>query len=262
LDTNRAKLYENVDNIMRHIASSAELKNSSQSSLFGAEELTSEVKLAEKAEWPNLEKLQNEADAIGFYLSAHPLDTYAESMERLGVQKSVDIMKNIKTGDRIQVNLAGCLQSFQRKISKNGKPFAFVKMSDTTAEYEGMLFGDDIAKYEETLNSGLPLYSQVFIDRQSDDLPPRIRFNIIKTLDDAIAENAKGLVIYVNEIEAVAKIKKALQKEHYGTNKVYIKPQLDDWDVRIELKNGYALADGAMISNLRAINGVTLVKEI
>ena len=247
---------------MRHIASSAELKTSSQTSLFGAQELASEVKLQDKADWPNLERLQNEAEAIGFYLSSHPLDNYSDSMERLGIQKSVDAIKNIKVGDKLQVNLAGCLQNFQRKISKNGKPYGIVKMSDATGEFEGFVFGDDMAKYEDALKSGLPLFTQVIIEKQSEDIPPRIRFNIIKTLDDAIAENSKGLIIYVNNTEAIKPIREALMKEHFGTNKVYIKPELDDWDVRIELKNGYALADGTAISNIRAINGVTLVKEI
>ncbi|MBR1398616.1 MAG: DNA polymerase III subunit alpha [Alphaproteobacteria bacterium] len=262
LDSNRAKLFANIDNIMRHIASSAELKTSSQTSLFGAQELASEVKLQDKADWPNLERLQNEAEAIGFYLSSHPLDNYSDSMERLGIQKSVDAIKNIKVGDKLQVNLAGCLQNFQRKISKNGKPYGIVKMSDATGEFEGFVFGDDMAKYEDALKSGLPLFAQVIIEKQSEDIPPRIRYNIIKTLDDAIAENSKGLIIYVNNTEAIKPIREALMKEHFGTNKVYIKPELDDWDVRIELKNGYTLADGTAISNIRAINGVTLVKEI
>ena len=50
--------------------------------------------------------------------------------------------------------------------------------------------------------------------------------------------------------------------EHYGANKIYIKPELDDWDVRIQLKNGYTLDNGMLMSSLRAVPGVSLVKEI
>ena len=67
------------------MAASAELKNSNQTSLFGNEELNAKVKLQDKPDFPALERLQLEAEAIGFYLSAHPLDVYKESMERLGV---------------------------------------------------------------------------------------------------------------------------------------------------------------------------------
>ena len=262
LDENRGKLFANIDNILKHMAAASELKTSSQSSLFGAEELAAEVKLQEKADWPNLERLQNEADAIGFYLSAHPLDNYASSMKRLGIKNFGEISRNIKTGDKLQANLAGCLQSFQRKISKSGKPFAFVKLSDTSGEYEALLFSDGIKKYGDVLESGAPLYAQVTIDKQSEDVPPRMMFNVIKTLDDAIAENSKGLIIYVSDVAAVRPIKEILSHENYGINRVYFKPEIDDWDVRIELKNGYAFADGKAITAIRGVAGVTMVEEI
>ena len=57
-------------------------------------------------------------------------------------------------------------------------------------------------------------------------------------------------------------MRQVLSHERYGTNKVYIKPEIEDWNIRIELKNGYALADGSLLSSIRAIAGVTLVKEI
>jgi DNA polymerase-3 subunit alpha len=262
LDSNRGKLFANIDNILSHMAASSELKTSTQASLFGADELAAEVKLKEVADWPNLERLQYEAESIGFYLSAHPLDNYASSMKRLGVKNFAQISKNVKSGDRLQANLAGCLQSFQRKISKSGKPFAFVKMSDTSGEFEGLLFSDGIKKYGDVLESGAPLYAQVTIDKQSDDMPPRMMFNVIRTLDDAIAENSKGLIVYVNDIAAVRPIKEALRHENFGTHKVYIKPEINDWDVRIELKDAYALADGKTLTAIRGISGVTMVEEI
>ena len=183
-------------------------------------------------------------------------------MERLGVNTYAEAVKGIKTGDVIYANLAGCLQSFQRKISKSGKPFAFVKLSDTTSAYEGLLFSDGITKFEHAINSGLPLYVKVKIEKQAEDMPPRMLFNVIKTLDDEISENSKGLIIEINNVEAVRPIREALSHERYGTNKVYIKPDIEDWNVRIELKNGYSLADGSLLSSIRNIPGVTLVKEI
>lgn len=262
LNNNRRCLFENIDNILRHMATDCEMKNSAQTSLFGVEELSSEVKLSSVAEWPALERLQNEAEAIGFYLSAHPLDVYKDSMERLGIRTFSEAVKGIKTGDVIMANLAGCLQSFQKKLSKNGKPFAFLKLSDTSSAYEGLLFSDGIKRYEDALQSGLPLYVQVKIEKQAEDTPLRIMFNMIKTLDEAITENSKGLIIEVKDISAVRPIRETLAREHYGQYKVYIKPLLDDWDVRIELKNGYALDNGRLMSALRAISGVSTVKEL
>ena len=89
LDKNRGKLFANIETIVQHISAATELKTSSQSSLFGDQELQAKVKLAEKPDWPELEKLKLEAEAIGFYLSAHPLDSYSRGMERLGVKNAM-----------------------------------------------------------------------------------------------------------------------------------------------------------------------------
>ena len=262
LDNNRQKLYINIDNILRHIAAASELKASAQTSLFGAEELNAKVKLQEKPDWPELERLQNEAEVIGFYLSAHPLDIYADSMARLGVKSYADVVKGIKTGDKIVANLAGCLQGFQKKISKSGKPFAFVRLSDTSAAYEGMLWSEGINKYSAAIESGVPLLVQMVIEKQEDDRPPRMMFNSIRTLDEAITESSKGLEISVNDVAALRPITQALLKEHFGPNKIYIKPELPDWDVRIVLPRSYALDNGGLMTALRSISGVTHVKEL
>ena len=239
LERNRQKLYNNIDNILRHMSASSEIKNSSQVSLFGMQELNSEVKMTNSADWPDLEKLQYEAEAIGFYLSAHPLDVYKDSMERLGIKSFSDVVKGIKAGDYIMANLAGCLQGVQKKMGKSGKPFAFIRLSDTSCAYEGVVFAEGLAKFEYALQSGLPLYIQAKIEKSTEDSPPRILFNIIKTLDEAITENSRGLIIVIDNMEAVKPVRQLLAREHLGHNKIYIKPVLADWDVRIELKNGY-----------------------
>lgn len=89
---------------MQHIAAASELKTSSQASLFGTEELHTTVKLADKPDWPELEKLKLEAEAIGFYLSAHPLDSYARGMERLGVKTAVEVSITLKSAIRFAPN--------------------------------------------------------------------------------------------------------------------------------------------------------------
>ena len=262
LDNNRRRLFENIENILRHMAADCEMKNSSQTSLFGVQELGAEVKIRDTEEWPTLERLQNEAEAIGFYLSAHPLDVYKDSMERLGITSYTEAVKGIKPGDVIMANLAGCVQSCQKKMGKTGKPFVLLKLSDTSSSYEGFVFSDMLKSCERSLESGLPLYVRVKIEQQAEDAPPRIMYNAIKTLDEEITENSKGLVIELNAPSAARKIRECLAHEHYGPYKIYLKPELADWDVRIELKNGYALDNGALMSELRAISGVLNVKEL
>jgi len=247
---------------LNHMSAACELKTSAQSSLFGVQELSSEVKLKDAPDWPDLERLQQEAEAIGFYLSAHPLSVYADSAERLGIKSYLNTVKGMQNGDVSVANLAGCVQSVTTKISKKNKPYAIVKVSDESASYEGLVFGDSYNQSMKALQSGLPLYLQAKIEKPLDDTPPKLIFNIIRTLDDEITENSKGLIIAVKDLAAVHKIRETLSREHYGNYKVYIKPELDDWDVRIQLKNGYALDNGELLTILRGIAGVSYVKEL
>ncbi len=262
IDKKRGKLFANIDTILKNISSATEMKTSAQSSLFGAEEYSSKVKLSDAPDWPDLEKLRLEAAAIGFYLSAHPLDVYADSMKKLGVKTCQEVMANIRVGDSIKANIAGCVENFQKRLSKSGNKYAFLGLSDTTGNFEGMLFSDGLAKYEDVIASGCPLLVKVTINKQSEEENPRIMINTVKTLDEAIAEQAKGLVIEVANVAAVSEIKKVLYSDVRGLNKVYLEPELDDWDVRIELDGGFAFSDSAMLTKLKSIPGVSAVKEI
>lgn len=261
LDKNRGKLFANIETIVQHISAATELKTSSQSSLFGDQELQAKVKLAEKPDWPELEKLKLEAEAIGFYLSAHPLDSYSRGMERLGVKKCNEVFQGIRTGDTIRAKLAGCVNSFQKRISKNGNKYAFLEISDGSSNFEGLLFSEGLTRFEETIKSGLPLLVSVTIDKQNEEGNPRVMINSVETLDKAIADVANGLEISLNDTFAVPKLKEILGKDRNGKNKIYIKPDNDNWDIRIELSGGFAL-QGDVLSQIRGLAGVTTVKEI
>lgn len=262
LDSNRGKIFANLEMIMQHIAADTAMKNSSQTSLFGDEELQTEVKLKDAPDWTELEKLRIEAEAIGFYLSAHPLDSYQQGMKRLGVKSAVEIFSNLKTGDNIQAKLAGCVNAVQKRISKNGNKYAFVEFSDTTSKFEGMLFSEGLAKYENVLNSGFPVFVHMTINKQNEEGNPRCLINRVETLDKAIADTSNALEIEINDISAIIPLKEILQSDRNGKNKIYIIPQNKDWDIRIQLAGGFAFAESDFLSRIRNIPGVTTIKEI
>ena len=135
-------------------------------------------------------------------------------------------------------------------------------MSDATASFEAFLFSDGISKYESIIEEQVPIMVKITIDKQNDDSSPRIMINSIKKLDEAIAEQAKGLIITLSDVSAIVELKDILKSDKRGTNKIYIIPELKDWDVRIELLDGYAFSDTDILSKIRAISGVVSVKEI
>ena len=262
LDKNRGKLFENIDNIIQHINSSCELKTSAQASLFGMEEINSQVRLKPAPDWGDLEKLKLESEAIGFYLSAHPLDTYRSGMEKLGVKSYSEVVRGLQVGDKVYVKLAGCKTSFKKRISQKGNPFAFLGLSDGSGSFEGVIFSEPLKEYENVINSDIPLLVRAEIEKQSAEETPRVNIKGVETLDKAVADIANGIIIYIDDEAAIKPLAQILKQDVKGPNKVYIKPDNENWDVRIELAGGFAFADGGMLTKIKSVKGVSTVKEI
>jgi len=261
LEKSRGKMMANLDLIISNIVSTTDMKNSSQTSLFGIEELSSKINLIEKPDWPELEKLQQEADAIGFYLSAHPLDSYRAGMERLGVKKYSDVAQGLKIGDNLHCKFAGCVTNFQKRVSKNGNKFAFLGLSDGISNFEGVLFAEALGKYENIITSGQPLLVSATLSKKDDNDSSRILINTVELLDSAIASVADGLAIYINDLSTVSGLRQILQKDQNGKNKIYIVPMDKNWDIRIILKGGYAL-HGDIMTQIRSLPGVAKIEEL
>lgn len=95
-DMERAVVYGNVDLIMANANRAASDQNSGQSSLFGGVDVTPELKLRDVHLWVPMEILNKEQDAIGFYLSGHPLDEYAELLTQLHVETYTDFVARVE----------------------------------------------------------------------------------------------------------------------------------------------------------------------
>jgi len=107
LNSDRAKLFGGVDIIVRHSNLNSDERNSDQESLFdNSKEFVAGVpELPAAIEWDSLERLNYEFEAMGFYLSAHPLDTYGEVLERLDVVDSLSIVSNIHSKGVLVVSI-------------------------------------------------------------------------------------------------------------------------------------------------------------
>ena len=88
-------------------------------------------------DWPPVERLQNEFEAIGFYLSSHPLDPYGKSLERAGILRWTDLPAALAAGGATRFRLAGIVIGKKERTSARGSRFAFVQLSDTSRRLRG-----------------------------------------------------------------------------------------------------------------------------
>ena len=104
-----------------------------------------------------VERLQQEFDAIGFYLSSHPLDAYGKSLARVGVVRFAELPARLAAGGSTRFKLAGIVIGSKERTSARGSRFAFVQMSDTSGIFEVRLFSEVLAQAAQLLDSGKPL---------------------------------------------------------------------------------------------------------
>ena len=99
LEPNRAKALAAATTLQSIGSRAAQEKESSQNNLFGdAMETMAEPELPNPAPWSNVEQLDHELGAIGFYLGGHPLETYLPVLERKKAVMAADIEERYKMG--------------------------------------------------------------------------------------------------------------------------------------------------------------------
>ena len=118
------------------------------------------------AEWPELDRLAAEAEAIGFHMTAHPLDAYAGAMRRLDVVSSADLEK--RAGQRVRV--AGLVVAVKERTTRTGSRMAWVRLSDTDGSFEVTLFSEVLARSRELIGEGTPLLVTADLKREGDAL--------------------------------------------------------------------------------------------
>jgi DNA polymerase-3 subunit alpha len=213
LNANRAQTLAAADLIMRHASVAAEQRGSAQIGLFGpGPGGLAKPLLPATADWPAIDRLQHEFEAIGFYLSAHPLDPYQAALKRIGVVPSTQLAAQLARGAAGRVRLAGIVLGRKEKTSAKGNRFAFVQMSDLTGVFEVMLFSEILSASRALLDSGQPLLITADAKLENEDMV-RLSGQSVELLDEAAAASSAGLKIMVDSSAALTPLKEVLGRE-------------------------------------------------
>ncbi|WP_119303191.1 DNA polymerase III subunit alpha [Dongia deserti] len=256
---NRKQVFEAVEQMLRQAAAVTEARTSFQSSLFG-DAAKAKVMLSTTLDWSPMERLQHEFGAIGFYLSAHPLDAYGASLKRLDVVSHAELGSWMRARGSNRAKVAGLLLSKQEKTSAKGNRFAFLQLTDQSGMYEATIFSDRLQAAREHLEPGRALLLSVDIRAEEDNL--RLMVNSVEPLDRAVANTAAGLRIFLRDAAAVNSLQKVLASAGRGKGKIELALDVPDksWEVAVTLPGRYAVS-GAVRGAVTAIPGVVAVQD-
>ena len=256
----RALLHGNMEMLLRHASSLAEERASGQSSLFGGDDVGSEMPdYATVEPWDQLEKLAHEFRAVGFYLSAHPLDARMDQLEKMGVTPLNNVAHKISRSPSGRVQMAGILIRKQERVSaKTGNKFAFLQLSDATGVYEVMIFSETLARAREFLVPGTPLLIRADAEMKDEEL--RFLGQIIEPLDEAMADKVRELKIHIDASEPIQRLHDILKISGQGNVKIHLYAHINDNIAEIELKGRYAIPSD-LISMLQKTPGFVKYSE-
>ena len=153
----RSTILANLEAAVKWGAAQRESASAGQFGLFGAEE--TKPPAVKVTPYTQLELLKFEKDALGLYISDHPMNAYpglaeAASCTVAGLERCYQTLVDASRGDpRQHIVLAGLIQKVQKKATRSGGMMAFFELADETGSQEVVAFGrtyEDIAdKLEE-----------------------------------------------------------------------------------------------------------------
>ena len=257
LDSNRARIFAGAETILRRAQAHAEEAASGQIGLFGGGRPET-LRLPEVADWPEIERLGLEAEAIGFHLTAHPLDSYAALLRRLGTTSTTGLEAAAQAGIG-RVKIAGCVVDRKERPTRTGGRMAWVRISDASGGCEITLFSEALAKTRDILVAGRAVLVTADLRMEGEML--RITGQDVIDLDRAAADARSEMRIWLDRPEALAPIRTILGRERGGRGRVVLLPCLDETqDVEVALPEAYMVTP-RLAQALKQVAGVARVEE-
>ncbi|HZE58369.1 MAG TPA: DNA polymerase III subunit alpha [Chthoniobacterales bacterium] len=169
LGRERAELFGCIDESMAAAAASQRDRASGQVSLFDDMPAPAPKPTSRRIiPWTEHEKMSYEKELLGFYVTGHPLDAYANVLVE---GKYLTITSLNELADRASFKIAGAIVQVDKKFTKKeGKPFAVVFLEDLTATLEVVLWNEVYTTVAEALVLGRVLAVHGTLDRRDDGL--------------------------------------------------------------------------------------------
>ena len=195
LNANRAQVSANADTILALAQRRSSNTAQGTTDLFGGGDKTPELALRATDAWPPMERLGAEFEAIGFYLSGHPLDQYERVLGKLGVKRYTEFEAATARGATAG-RLAGIVISARERRSQKGNKYAFATFSDMTGQFEAVVFSDTLAAARELLEPGTAVIVSVEAERDGETI--KLRAQSIEALGKAAAAVPRNLKIVLD----------------------------------------------------------------
>ena len=257
LERDRARAFAGVDAMLAAGQRAHDAAANGQSELFGGRTARETLAIPSVEPWLPAERLQREYDAIGFFLSGHPLDDYAATLKRMRVQSWAEFSRAVKAGGSAGRLAATVVSRTERRI-RSGSKMGIVGLSDPTGHYEAVLFAEGLAQYRDLLEPGTAVLLFLSAELQGDEV--RARIQSVEPLEQAAAKLQKGLRVFLRDGAPLENVAKRLDAK--GDGEVSMVLMLDsDTEVEVKLPGRFNVSP-QIAGAIKAVPGVERVEAL
>ncbi len=201
--------------------------------MFSSDEIKDKDIVLRVEDWKFEERLSKEFEAIGFFISDHPLNQFKEIFDDYNI---IDFKKFNSDKEIKENNIAATLLKIQEKKTQKGNTYAIIKLTDLSSVFELFIFSDVLESNRNLLVEGNSLIITLSKNiAESENRFKRINVKKISSLKDLFNKPVSEIELKLNHPEQVKEISNILIKEG-STNVKIIINNLDN-DLVFQLKN-------------------------
>ncbi|MCG2716683.1 MAG: DNA polymerase III subunit alpha [Candidatus Marinimicrobia bacterium] len=160
LEGSRAQKFAAIDIAIQYTHSFQKEKNTKQVNLFDLEpgnsvSVIQEPKLPDIPPWDDNKRWTREKEAVGMYLSGHPLLQYKTEIESFSNYDFTEPLENL---DKAPIQLGGLIAGIRKLYDRKNRQMAFIKLESLTGTVEILAFADVFEKYNELIKIDHPVF--------------------------------------------------------------------------------------------------------
>ena len=154
-------------------------------------------------EYPLRERLSMEKEALGLYLSGHPLGSYEK---KLGNLKYPNLIDCAQFTDNVSVSLPGILTEISKKKTRSGNEMIFFTCEDLTATIEGIIFPRQYKLLKEKIKIDTPLWLEGKIKKEGNGEKNLLILAELSSLDSHLSQIRVEHALHIKFIEKIRQI--------------------------------------------------------
>ena len=256
VEPDRAKAVASLDAVLAAANRARDEAAAGQADIFGGSAVSEPLRANAHEPWTGAERLQREYEAIGFFLSGHPLDDYAPVLTRLRAQRWTDFARAVKAGASMGRVAATVLDRSERR-TKSGSKMGIFALSDQSGHFEAIIFQEGLNQYRDLLEPGRAVLLTLAGSAEGEEV--RARIQTAEPLDRAAQSMASTMRIFMRDDKPINSIVERLREKGDGEVSLILILDGGQREVEVRLPGRYR-ATPQVAGSIKAVPGIVSVE--